>query len=85
MLEAAYGRSPIISPLPDGKMPWSGQIKEAAIQIIINYGDDSKAGVKKYRHLRDASDRFFDQHKFIYKPDLTKDMLYENVKKANAL
>ena len=84
MLKSVYGKSPTIPKLPNGKMPWSQSIKDAANEIIKNYETDCKADIRSYRSLRDASDEFYDCHVFTYKQGLSKDMLYENVKKANS-
>jgi hypothetical protein len=84
MLNAVYGKSPGIPPLPGGKMPWGDSMKKAADEIIKIYDADAKAEKRNYRTLRDASDEFFDRYKFIYKPEYTKVMLYENVRKAKS-
>ena len=84
MLDKVYGRHPQIPPLPDGKMPWGDSLKKASEEIIKIYEADCKAEIRNYRTLRDASDDFYDRHRFTYKLKLTKDMLYENVKKARS-
>jgi hypothetical protein len=82
-MKNVYGSSPNISLLKDGKIPWHDTMKAAAEEIIEAYQGDEKNSIKLYRSLRDASDEYYEQHIFIRNPDLTKDMLYENVKKAN--
>jgi hypothetical protein len=82
LLNRVYGESPKKPLLKNGKELWCGTLREAALEIIKLYEIDNKAEVKQYRSLRNASDEYCDRHKFLHKPDLTKDMLYENVKKA---
>jgi hypothetical protein len=84
MIKSVYGKSPTIPKLPNGKMPWSRSIKDAANEIIKNYETDCKEEVRSFRSLRDASDEFFDGHVFTYKQDYSKEQLYENVKRANS-
>ena len=85
MFSSVYGKIPKMPRLPGGKKRWSRTLKEAAYEIIKHYEEDCKAEVRIYEHLRHASDDFFEQHIFIFKKDLTNDMLYENVKKANVV
>jgi hypothetical protein len=82
-MKMVYGKTPSVSAFTDGKIPWYSSMKKAAEEIISLYQNDSRNSSQMYRSLRDASDEYFDSHTFVYKPDLTKDMLYENVKKSN--
>jgi hypothetical protein len=83
MMKGVYGKAPTVPPLPGGKQPWSSTLKEAAQEVISEYQIDSLSKVRQFRSLRDASDQFFEKHKFVHKPDnFTKEGFYENVKKA---
>ena len=85
MMEDVHGKSPSIPKLPRGKLLWKASMREAAEEIINNFTADGNAEIKQYRHLRDASDEFFDRHVFEHKQDYTKEQLYANVKKENMI
>ena len=84
MMKRTYGSAPAISVSTKGKIPWYDTMKKAAEEIIDDYQKDEKNTIRMYRSLRDASDEYYEHHTFVRNPDLTKDMLYENVKKANS-
>jgi len=79
-----YGVAPPLSINPNGKILWYDTMKRAAEEIIDAFKRDEKNTVRLYRSLRDASDDYYEHHSFVRNPDLTKDMLYDNVKKANS-
>ncbi len=84
MFRKVYGKSPKALLSPNKKIPWTQPLKDAAIMINKNYEDDSRKEIREYLNLRAASDQFYDQHEFIYKPNLDKPQLYDNVKKLRA-
>ncbi len=84
MLRKVYGKAPKALLSPDKKLPWTQPLKDAAIMINKNYEDDSRKEIREYLNLRAASDQFYDQHEFVYKPNLDKPQLYDNVKKLRA-
>ena len=85
MLYEVWGKVPPMPPMHNGKRSWTASMRHAAEEIIDNYLADANAKPHKYRHLRDASDEFYDTHEFEHKRDYTKDQLYANVKKENMM
>ena len=85
MLFSSYVKAPVIPVLSEGKQPWKASMRDAAVEIINNFLADGNAEIKQYRHLRDASDDFYDRHQFDHKQNYTKDKLYANVKKENMM
>jgi hypothetical protein len=64
------------------KIPWTGSMKDAAIEIRKLYLEDEKRPIRKYKDLGDATSEFFAAHQLVKYPKATAKKLYSSVKKA---
>jgi hypothetical protein len=72
----------LITIYPSTKIPFYGNVIEAARETCNDYKKEYATNEKRYARLKNASDKFYDSHVFIY-ATTTKEKFYKSVRKAN--